>query len=162
MKTRSADSELKIKAELARGNYAAAEESVETALRQAPSSLALRLLAREVYRFTGHEGAAEDELKTIEQIILAAPQRFGGPEDRVSLGRLFLIRGYDARKILDQFYDVALKERPAFVPAYLATAELALDKEDYALAAETLSKAPKKAAEDPSFHYLDGPRLCPR
>ena len=74
----------------------------------------------------------------VEQMVLAAPQRFGGPEDRLSLGRFFLIRGVDARKVLDQFYDVALKERPDFVAAYLATAELALDKEDYSLAAETL------------------------
>ena len=43
-------SELKIKAELARGKYAAAVESLETALRQVPSSLALRLLARDVYQ----------------------------------------------------------------------------------------------------------------
>ena len=45
-------------------------------------------------------------------------------------------------------------EQPDFVEAYLATAELALDKQDYALAAETLQKAPKDAAEDPRFHYL--------
>ena len=46
------------------------------------------------------------------------------------------------------------RQRPDFVEAYLATAELALDKQDYALAAETLRKAPKDAAEDPRFHYL--------
>src|SRR3954453_8036255 len=39
-------SELKIRAELARGKYADALDSLETALRQVPSSLALRLLAR--------------------------------------------------------------------------------------------------------------------
>ena len=31
---------------------------------------------------------------------------------------------------------------------------MALDKEDYALAAETLRKAPKEATADPRFHYL--------
>ena len=56
--------------------------------------------------------------------------------------------------MLDQFYDVVTKQQPDFVEAYFATAELALDKEDYALAAETLRKAPKDAAEDPRFHYL--------
>jgi tetratricopeptide (TPR) repeat protein len=147
-------SELKIKAELARGKYAAALETLETALRQVPSSLALRLLARDVYRSNGRDSAAEDELKTIEEMVLAAPHRFGAPEDRLLLGRFFLIRGADARKVLDQFYDVALKDHPDFVPAYLATAELALDKEDYTLAAETLRKAPKAAGEDPRFHCL--------
>ena len=46
------------------------------------------------------------------------------------------------------------RKQPDLVDAYLATAELALDKQDYALAAETLRKAPKAAAEDPRFHYL--------
>ena len=56
--------------------------------------------------------------------------------------------------MLDLFYDVAIKEQPGLVEAYLATAELALAKQDDALAAETLRKAPKAAAEDPRFHYL--------
>ena len=63
-------------------------------------------------------------------------------------------RGEDARKVLDQCYDVVAKQRPEFLEAYYATAELALDKEDYALAAETLRKAPKAASADPRFHYL--------
>ena len=37
---------------------------------------------------------------------------------------------------------------------YFATAELALDKYDNALAAETLQAAPKSLAEDPQYHYL--------
>ncbi len=73
-------SELKIKAELAQGKYAAAVETLETALRQVPSSLALRLLARDVYRSSGHDAAGEDELKTIEQMILAAPSASAGPK----------------------------------------------------------------------------------
>ncbi len=58
------------------------------------------------------------------------------------------------RKVLDQCYDVVTKQAPGFVEVYFATAEMALDKEDYALAAETLRKAPKEAALDPRFHYL--------
>ena len=72
----------------------------------------------------------------------------------MTIGRFFLLRGMDARKVLDQFYDVVTKQEPDFVEVYFATAELALDKEDYALAAETLRKAPKDAALDPRFHYL--------
>ena len=56
--------------------------------------------------------------------------------------------------MLDQFYDVVTKQQPDYLDAYYATAELALEKEDYALAAETLRKAPKAASEDPRFHYL--------
>ena len=73
---------------------------------------------------------------------------------QVALGRFFLIRGADPKKVLDQFYDAVIKRAPDFVDAYLASAELALDKQDYGLAAETLRKAPKEAATEPRFHYL--------
>ena len=88
-------------------------------------------------------------------MVMGMPPRFGSPEDRVALGRFFLLRGADARRVLAQFYDVAIKQRPDLVEAYLASAELALDKQDDALAAATLRKAPKAAAADPRFHVLD-------
>jgi tetratricopeptide (TPR) repeat protein len=72
----------------------------------------------------------------------------------VALGRYFLLRGADARRVLDQCYDVATKQWPEHVEGYLATAELALAKDDDAVAAETLQKAPKDAAQDPRYHYL--------
>ena len=75
-------------------------------------------------------------MNTIERLILNAPYRYATPEGRLSLGRFFLLRGADARKVLDQFYDVATKQEPSLVDAYFATAELALEKQDNALAAE--------------------------
>ena len=93
-------------------------------------------------------------MEELERVVMGSPQRFATPEGRVALGRFFLLKGADAKKVLDLFYDVAIKQQPDLVEAYLATAELALDKQDLALAAETLRKAPKAAAEDPRFHYL--------
>ncbi|HEV3122016.1 MAG TPA: tetratricopeptide repeat protein, partial [Isosphaeraceae bacterium] len=147
-------SALKIKSELARGKQAAAILTLGGALRRFPASLSLHLLARDVYRASGHDEEAAAEMDVIAKLVTAAPQRYGAPENRVALGRFFLARGADARKVLDQFYDVATKDRPDFVEAYLATAELALEKQDFGLAADTLHKAPKEAAQDPRFHYL--------
>jgi tetratricopeptide (TPR) repeat protein len=145
---------LKIEAELARGNDKAAMATLREALRRFPASVSLHLLARDVYRYNGRADEASAALDAIERMILAVPQRYASPEDRVALGRFFLRRGADARKVLDQFYDAALKQRPGLVEAHLASAELALDKQDFALAATTLQKAPKEAAEDPRYHYL--------
>ncbi|MGO9922391.1 MAG: tetratricopeptide repeat protein [Isosphaeraceae bacterium] len=147
-------SELKIEAELARGKYAEAKETLEEALRRFRISVSLRLLGREVYRYNGGNADAASQLDAIEQLILRAPERFTSPENRLCVGRFFLLRGADARTVLEQFYDVVTKERPTFVAAFLATARLALDKEDDELAAETLRKAPQEAAQDPGFHYL--------
>ena len=100
----------KIKSELARGKSAAALATLEDAERRYPASIALRLLGRDLYRETGRDEDAATEMNTIERLILSAPYRYATPEGRLSLGRFFLLRGADARKVLDQFYDVATKE----------------------------------------------------
>ena len=145
---------LKIESELARGKSIEAMTSLDDAVRRFPTSIALHWLGRRVFLANGRDEDAAGELETIEKLILRNPQRYATPQGRLALGRYFLARGADARKVLDQFYDVATKQQPDLVDAYLATAELALDKQDYALAATTLGKAPKLAASDPRYHYL--------
>ena len=145
---------LKIKNQLARGKYPEALASLEEALTRFPASISLHLLGRDVYRLNGNDRDAGAELFTIDRLIQSGPRRYATAEGFVTIGRFFLIRGTDARKVLDQFYDVVTKQQPDFLDAYYATAELALEKEDYALAAETLRKAPKAAGQDPRFHYL--------
>jgi tetratricopeptide (TPR) repeat protein len=145
---------LKVSAEMARGKYADALVSVERAVRRFPGSISLRLLARDIYRFNGRKDEEAQLMQELERVVMGSPQRFATPEGRVALGRFFLLKNADSKKVLDLFYDVAIKEEPTFVDAYLATAELALAKQDLALAADTLRKAPKDAAQDPRFHYL--------
>jgi tetratricopeptide (TPR) repeat protein len=145
---------LKIEAELTQGKYAEAKETLEDALRRFRASVALRLLGREVYRYNGAAAEAASQMEMIEQLVLRVPERFTSPENRICVGRFLLLHGLDSRTVLERFYDVVTKERPDFVEAFLATARLALDKEDDRLAADTLRKAPKQAAQDPRFHYL--------
>ena len=61
---------------------------------------------------------------------------------------------FNEQEVLDLFFGLALRQQPDFVEAQLASAELALEKHDSALAAQTLEKAAKDAAGDPRFHYL--------
>jgi tetratricopeptide (TPR) repeat protein len=145
---------LKISAEMERGKYAEAMDSLNRALRRFPVSIPLRLLARDVYRFNERQDDVPALMEDLERIVMGSPQRLVNPEVLVVLGRYYLIRGADSKKVLDVCYDRAIREQPGLIEAYLATAELALMKQDYALAAETLRKAPKEAAADPRFHYL--------
>src|SRR5262249_12278176 len=128
--------------------------TLESAERRFPASVTLRLLGRDVYHYNGRDQDAAGELHTLERLILSAPYRYASPEGRVGLGRFFLLPGADPRKGPDHLFEVAIKEQPDLVEAHLATAELALEKQDDALAADTLQKAPKAAAEDPRLHYL--------
>jgi tetratricopeptide (TPR) repeat protein len=145
---------LKIKAALARGKDKEAIAAIEDALQQFPTSIALHLLATQVYRQCGQAPEAAVELDALANLIQNSPRRYSTAEGLVTIGRFFLLRGADARKVLDQFYDVVVKQAPEFIEVYFASAELALEKEDYAVAADTLRKAPKEAALDPRFHYL--------
>jgi tetratricopeptide (TPR) repeat protein len=145
---------LKIKSQLATGKYTDAIVSLEDALRRFPASVTLRLLGHDVYRLNGRDNDAAAELDTIKALIQGGLRRYATPDGYIAVGRYYLLRDADARKVLDQFYDVVTRQQPDFVDAYYATAELALEKEDYALAADTLRKAPKAAGEGPRFHFL--------
>ena len=112
------------------------------------------LAGREVYRVNGNERNATGELGAIDRLIQTSAQAYATPEGFVTIGRFFLLQRHRCAKVLDQFYDQVTKQQPDFLDGYYATAELALEKEDYALAAETLRKAPKAATADPRFHYL--------
>ena len=146
---------LKIDSEMQRGRYGAAMETVENSFRHLHSSIPLRLIARDVYRYNGRDDEIPRLMSNLERIVMGSPQRFATPEGLVALGRYFLLVGQDSRKVLDLFFDPAIKRQPDLLDGYYAIAELALAKQDFALAAETLRKAPKKAAAgDPHYHYL--------
>ena len=145
---------LKIEAELAMGEDNAALASLERGLERFSASLPLWMLARDVYRFNGRELEAAAVFDRIERLIRARPRFYDAAEDRVAVGRFFLLRGADAKVVLDQFFEAAIDQNPEFVEAYLASAELALSKQDDALAVETLRGAPKDAEDDPRYHYL--------
>ncbi|WP_435011482.1 tetratricopeptide repeat protein [Tundrisphaera lichenicola] len=145
---------LKVRSDMARGRYPEALATLEAGVGKVSGGVALYMLGRDVYRFNGRDDAARASFDSAENLAQLTLGRFASAAGRVLLGRLLLERGVDARKILDACYDAAIKQRPDLVEAYLASAELALDKQDPALAASTLEKAPKEAIEDPRFHYL--------
>ncbi len=145
---------LHIRAEMARGEYESAMESAEEALDRYGWSIPARMLAFDVFRRNGRADEAVSALGEIERLVRSMPARFAGPEQRVALGRYFLLHGADAKQVLERFYDVATQGAPDLVEAHLAKAELALEKGDDALAADTLRQAPESARVDPSYHYL--------
>jgi tetratricopeptide (TPR) repeat protein len=146
---------LLVRSERARGRATQAMAALEQGLRRFPFSVELHLLAHDVFRENGQDPRAGAELDAIERLLRSMPRQLtSSPESLVALGRYFLVRGADARRVLDQCYDVATKQWPDHLEGYFSTAELALAKEDAAVAAETLQKAPKAASQDPRYHYL--------
>ena len=104
--------QLKIKTELARGRDKEAIAALEEALPQFRASISLHLLASQVYRQCGQGPEAAVELDTLATLIQNFPRRYSTAEGLVTIGRFCLLKGMDARKVLDQFYDVVTKAGP--------------------------------------------------
>jgi tetratricopeptide (TPR) repeat protein len=144
---------LKIQAEMATGQYAVASTTLEKALERFSSSIRLRLLGRRVYLFNDDAEKADSALVEAEQLAERQRWRYYDSASRVLLGQLFLLRGADPKEILESFFDRARRDRPDYVETYLATGRLALEKHDYALAAESFAVAAKITPDDPAVHF---------
>ena len=143
---------LKIRAELATGQYPQALETFAAAADRFERSLPLLLLGHDVYRANDRPREAEEILAVIRAIASRAPWRYTDAASRVALGRSLLLSGADARQVLELFFDQAKKDSPDAVEPWLASAQLALDKHDYALAAEAFAEAAKREADNPDVH----------
>jgi len=144
---------LKIEADLATGFYDDARETLESGLRRYRSSIRLRLLGHEVYRFSNLPDRAAKMLDEIDELVRRSPWRYSDRANRLALGRFLLLQGADGRQVLELIYDRVKQEHPEYVDAFLASADLALLKEDYALAAEELEKVLARTPDHPEIHF---------
>ena len=144
---------LKLRAELTTGQYGEALKTYESALARQPASVQIRLLGYQVLRANDRPADAISAINEIAQMIRAEPWRYSSARDRVAVGRAMLIAGSDARQILELLYDRAKKDEPEAIEPYLASGDLALDKNDFAVAAESFEAAAKHATNDPDVYF---------
>jgi len=143
----------KIEAELAVGRYDDAEATLAEALKRYSTSIRLRWIGREVYRFSGKPEQAKQAIEEIEELVGRASWRYRDVANMVTLGRFFLDRGADAKQVLTQVYGKIKQEYPQLPEAFLASGQLALDKHDFGMAAEAFQKAAELDAENPEVHF---------
>jgi tetratricopeptide (TPR) repeat protein len=144
---------LKIRGEMEVGRYADALKTLDEALRRFPYSLQLRWLGRDVCRFNRMpERAARLDVE-ITQMVQQAPWRYSDAVNQVVVGRFYLSQGIDPKKVLDAVYNVVKKRQPTYTEVFLASGELALEKNDYALAAEAFQQVVKLDVGDADAHY---------
>lgn len=144
---------LKIESELALGRYPEAQATTEAGLRRFPSSIRLRWFAHEVFLFMGDPERARTALDEIQILARRTPWRYTDPANRIVLGRVFLKLGADARQVLEVFFDPIKDASPNELDVYLATGDLALAKDDFALAATEFRKALKLDPTSPDAQF---------
>jgi tetratricopeptide (TPR) repeat protein len=144
---------LKIRAELELGRYAEALKTLDESLKRFPYSLQLRWIGRDVCRFNRlSERTAKLDVE-ITQMVQQAPWRYSDAVNQIVVGRFFLSQGIDPKKVLDTIYNVVKKRQPTYTETFLASGELALEKNDYALAAEAFQQAIKLDVGDADAHF---------
>lgn len=154
-------SDLLIRSLLARGRYDEALETYQAAIRRYSGSIPLRMLGVEVLRMNDRDAEARLEWAEVGEQLRRSTSRYASREKLVAMGRYFARRGEDARKVLQLFYDRVRESQPDYLEAYLATAELALDKGDFRVAAETLQRAEEVDGSDPRLFYLQARAWAP-
>lgn len=138
---------LKIKAEMTLGRYADALKTLQSALPRQSNSIRLRWLGRDVYRFNHLPDEAGRMLEEIGRLVRQAPWLYRDAADEVVVGRFLLAQGVDAKQVLRKCFDEAKRQQPDAVEAWLAGGDLALEKTDFALAAEQYDRAAKLARD---------------
>jgi tetratricopeptide (TPR) repeat protein len=144
---------LKLKAELALGRYPDALKTLDAALASFRFSLQLRWRGREVCRYNGQAERAQKLLDEIGAMARQSPLQFREPASQVLLGRFFLAQGADPKQVLDKLYNEVKRRQPTDAAAYLASGDLALEKQDYALAADAFEQAIKLDGGNPEAHF---------
>ena len=143
---------------LTTGDYSAALLSYEKALTRFPDSIRMRLLGVRVYKMNNSLAKANDQIAYLDTMLRRSAWRFTNRSDIVPVGDFFLARGEDPKEVLKDCYDQGVKYgAPAeVVEAHLATARMAIEKNDDKVASQALSKAVKIDETDPEIFYILG------
>lgn len=138
---------------LVQGKAQPANEIYQAAIKRYPTSLSLRLMGVDVLRQCGLKDEADAASRQILLLMQSAPSRYASRDNLIAMGQYFASQGEDARQILELFYDRVRDSDPTHLGACLASAELALTKNDFKVAAETLKRGLEIAPDDPNVHY---------
>ncbi|HVT82432.1 MAG TPA: tetratricopeptide repeat protein, partial [Phycisphaerae bacterium] len=144
---------LKAKAEMQIGQYPDADKSAAAGIAVHEEFLPLYLLRHQALRMSGRDEDAAAVLAKIDDVATQTPWHFDAPENRVALGQFMLLRGTDARKVLETYYDRARKDDPRNFAALMATGELALAKNDPGVAADSFDAARRVEPENPDVYW---------
>jgi len=134
------------------GRYDQAAKEIDSALLRYPVSIRLLKLGHTANLYCGRDFFASEMLAKINRYSGWFKIEFWDPPELVALGEALLLLGFEPRIVLEQLFNRALRIDPECREAYLAAAALALDKQDYELAANQYRKALERFGDDPDMH----------
>ncbi|MFC7336699.1 tetratricopeptide repeat protein [Haloferula chungangensis] len=146
--------EAQLNALMSLGRYELAGERAAEAAAAFEGYIPIQVQAIEVLRRTGREAESKKRLEGLDALAKKSNPATLNAVELVALGRAALLLGAEPKLVLKQFYDRARKLETAGWQATLATAELAIEKADYALATKVLNEVRTRVGPVPDFLYL--------
>ena len=133
------------------GRYPEAYSNAVQGVDDFPTDLRLRLLAREAALSRNDLRGAVRQLRDLKALIESRLRRYRDADSLVAMGEALLLLGVEPRLVLDNFFYLARNADPPPREAFLASGQLALDKHDYKLAADTFRAGLVKYPDDPDL-----------
>ena len=126
----------------------------ESSLERFSDSMRLRLLGYQIYLENNLPTKAQQQLDDLAALIQKSPWRYSTKSELIPLGEFFLLKNEDPKQVLKLCFDQPLKADPKNIEAHKAIAKMALDKSDFQVAADAISKALKISDSDPEIQQL--------
>ena len=145
---------LKAEAEISVGKYAEAAESLAEGLKRYSWSIRLRMATFDLQTILGDRKAKQILLDEVSELATSAPWRYTDADDLVALGQAALAVGADPKDVLEGFFERACQNDVRRSDGVIASARLALDKQDPALASTYLRPALKAFPQDAEVAFL--------
>jgi tetratricopeptide (TPR) repeat protein len=138
-----------LRSQLELGRYADSLKTLDAALEKIPQSILIRWWGRDACRYTGQAARVGQLEQEIAQQVQQFPWRYTDPANHIVVGRMLLSQGVDPKKVLTGIYNPIKKREPGAIDVYLASGDLALEKNDFQLAGEAYQQAAKVQPESP-------------
>jgi tetratricopeptide (TPR) repeat protein len=136
---------------LTTGRYGEAYTNSQNGITSYPVRLRLFLLAREAALYQNDSAGANQRLSEAQDFIEQRRGINSSGENLVALGETMLLLGVEPQLVLQNCFQQAEKMDPPPREAFLASGRLALDKHDFALAADAFRAGLKKFPDDPDM-----------
>jgi len=144
---------LLIRSLMAVGRYGEAYTNAQNGMTDYPIRLRMFLLAREAALYQNDLRGANRILSEAQDFIeQRRDPRSMTPENMVAMGETMILLGVEPQLVLENCYRPAQSLDPAPREAFLASGQLALNKHDYSLAADTFREGLKKYPDDPDMN----------
>lgn len=144
---------MRVKSLAALGEIDEALQVSAEAIAKLPDHLPLLMQRHDLAKRFGRKDIATQMLAEFNKAARGKPARERTAPELVALGQAALALGADARKVIDQYFDPAKKKDPKAEAPYLAAGELALEKEDFARAADEFRVGLKEHGETAALRF---------